>query len=344
MCQLRQNIWFSWFAATLLCCGTQLSNRIALGADTLADPNQEATTLVARMLEANRPWLIPSPIQGTYFLLRKPGETGDSEVTGPFALESKRTNTVQWTQRISRVGSIVWTPLHNMIQVVRPYSLRMVGRTNWNDMNLIAVDVTFRDPQRCAVGFGGQGDVNYSSCDYRNQNARILIEPTNAVPILIETSLPAGPTTGSGFEATWRFDTTFFSIQGGFAPQAVEWYDPTSFRERQEFQIHQQEWLFKRGDAWWGEKNLWGPTSGLIQSFELIDLTLADVSKLAIEKSGGNITLSWPTYGRSGVVLESARGVEGSWSTLLSSQASDITDVSVTLPVNQSVQFYRLRR
>ncbi len=337
MCQLRKNIWFSRFAVTLVFCGTQFTNHVALGAEPAPDPNQEAVTLVERMLQVNRPWLLPSPIQGTYSELEKQGGVGDGELTGPFALERKVTVPVTYMQQVARVGSILWTPLHNMIRGVVPYSVQMIGKTNWSNVNVVAIDVAFEYPMRCAIGFGRE-HTNSAYCDYRNQNARILIEPTNAIPIYIDTSIPAGPTTGLGIEATWRFDTNFFAVHGGSAPQALEWNDSKYMRERQEFQVHDQEWIFRHGSVWGGPK--WE----LAWTVELIDVTLVDISRMTIQKSGDNITLSWPTYGRGGVVLESARGVEGSWSTLLSQETSDITDVSVTLPVNQGVQFYRLRR
>lgn len=342
----REKTWFVRLIVATVYCGTQLSNQILVAADPAPDPDQEAVALVERMLQVNRPWLIPSVIQGSYSLLRKEDGVGDGEVTGPFALESTATNLALRKQRISRVGSIVWTPLHNMIHVVKPYSVRMVGKTNWNDMNLVAVDVAFTDPLRCAIGLGGQGGLSYSHADYDDQNARILIEPTNAIPVFIDSSVPEGPTTGPGSGATWQFDIPFFTINGGVAPQALEWNSPTVFlwtlfAERQEFQVHDQEWLFKRGDAWWGNEN---PPSEFIQSVEVIDLSIMNPPRMTIQKVRGNIMLAWPTYGKSGVVLESASGVNGLWSTVLSQGTSNITDVSVTLPANQGVQFYRLRR
>lgn len=77
---------------------------------------------------------------------------------------------------------------------------------------------------------------------------------------------------------------------------------------------------------------------------ELIDLTIQDISRLAIQRSGPDIILSWPTYGRSGIGLEAASGLDGPWSALLSQPASDITNIMVTVPVSQAAQFYRLRR
>ncbi len=274
MHRLPEKTWFVRLIVATVCWGIQLSNHIVIGADPAPDLDQEAATLVERMLQVNRPWLIPGLIEGSYSLLRKEGGVGNGEVIGPFALETKRTNAVPWKVYTYRVGSIVWTPLHNMNQAGMPYSVRMIGKTNWNNMDLIAVAVTFSEPPKCAISFGGQQGWSYSMCNYRNENARILIEPTNAVPIVIDTSSAGGPATGSGFEATWQFDAGYFTVNGGFAPQALEWNEPTAFRERQEFQIREREWFFKRGTSWRGGEAKWGTPGEVIQSFELVDLTI----------------------------------------------------------------------
>jgi hypothetical protein len=58
------------------------------------------------------------------------------------------------------------------------------------------------------VGMGGQQDTSYSSCSYHQiRSARILIEPTNAVPLFIQTH--TSPTNTFQFAPTWSFDPLF---------------------------------------------------------------------------------------------------------------------------------------
>jgi len=335
MYRSQASIWLCRFLLTIVYGGNQLTTQIELRADQQSDSNQEAKMLVARMLQANKPWLVPSAIQGTYSLVIRSGGTGGRTILGPYALEKPGPAFYPGSQHAGRVGSILWTPLHNMVHTQKPCSVQMVGKTNWNTLNLIAVDVNYDGRLSCAIGFGGQKGDRYSFDSFGTLNHRILIEPTNALPIFIDSKLPANLTTGSRWETTWQFGTNFFAVNGGFAPQTLECQISDGFSERQDFQIINQEWIFKRGASRYSTNNAYVQETGIILTFELIDISILDISKLTIQKSGANIILSWPTYGKSGTALESVNSVDGLWSTLLSQITSDITNVSVTLPVNQ---------
>ncbi len=175
-----------------------------------AGSDDDAKTLLARVLNANRPWLEPSAVKATYSLLRQSAEAAES--SGPFSI-------AEGCKRAVRVGSIVRTPLHNMPNGDdKHYTVRMVGKSQWKDKNFVAVDVTFDPPVRDAVGFGGQMGTSYSHSDYVASAARIMIEPAKAVPLFMESWSKEMPTQPPRrFHSVWVFDPEFFELDGGFA-------------------------------------------------------------------------------------------------------------------------------
>ena len=219
---------------------------------TPAGSGDDAKHLVAKMLLINKPWLQPAGFPATYsyslhrrnagyFLNRLPQkEESDS---GPFLIAPGCSTPV-------RVGSIVQTPLHAMMRDSTGYTMRMVGLTTWGRQKVVAVDVVFASPVRCAVGMGGQSNTSYSSSSYQVKQVRILIDPVRAVPVLILSST-AGSAKAVDYGATWEFADGYIEINGGLAPRAFNWNDTRTFRERQEFQVVNGLWLFKNGQATW---------------------------------------------------------------------------------------------
>ena len=164
----------------------------------------------------------------------------------------------------------------------------------------------------------------------------MLIEPTQAIPLLIEThSIESAP-----FDVTWEFDPSFFAVDGGVAPRALEWNQPDFGRERHEFQVFAREWLLKEGQTWIGEARYGTPS---ITHFEVVDLKVV-LSSPTIRRSPDGLALSWPTWGLGGIVLESAGSPEGPWSSIQTPAVSDNTNPVVAIPVTQPTQYYRLRR
>jgi RNA polymerase sigma-70 factor (ECF subfamily) len=229
-----------------------------------AGSDGDAQALIERMLKANQPWIEPTPVKAAYSVLREAGAT--KERSGPFSI------TPQGCRPAVRVGSIVWTPLHNMAGKAARYTLRMVGKAKWKDRTLVAVDVVFDPPVTSAIGLGGQSATKYSSCEESTAKARIMIEPDKAIPRFIDCTR-GPPRTNVKVHSVWAFDADFFEIDGGFAPKMFVWEDVSAFRERQEFQVVGGVWIFKRGDAWWGAESPF-PKSGRIQTVELVDLQI----------------------------------------------------------------------
>ncbi len=116
------------------------------------------------------------------------------------------------------------------------------------------------------LGMGGQGDTSYSSASYPVEEALLCIEPSNAVPVYILTKDSAT----DPFDTAWQFDPYFLKADRGLAPRAFDWDAGWAFRERQEFQVVEDAWMFNRGDAWW-ETNSIG-FAGHIQTLEMIDV------------------------------------------------------------------------
>ena len=305
-----------------------------------ASSDQDAQMLLERTLQANKPWLNPSPIQGSYSLVRLAVGSANLGVTGPFSL-AINPEPLSYNPAYTyacRVGSLIWTPLHNIALAKMPYTVSMIGSTNYNATSAIAIAVAFNGLARNQFGMGGQGGGSYSSADYPVETARILIEPTNAIPLLIETHTIH--TNVARVDPSWVFDPDFFAINGGFAPRAIGWSEPTiRFSERQEFQSFQGEWIFRQGLAWQGNS----PGEGdLIQTIGLVDLAIP-FPRLALSRSPA-LVLSWPTYGRTGVVLESSDTPQGPWSALLTQSDYNISYVIVSVRPSKEMQFYRLRK
>ncbi len=306
---------------------------------------EDARALLDRTLQANRRWLDPSPIQGSYYLSIQFTEEPTVRKTGAFSLSTTGQVASGRSMRTSasRVGSEIWTPLHNILHDHTPYTLTLEGPTNVNGTPVLALEVEFAGRVRNQIGFGGQyssgAKVNYSHEDYMVETARLLIEPVQAIPLMIETHI--WPTNGV-IDVSWQFETNYFATDGGFAPRGLEWYNPAFVREQQDFQLFQNEWIFQKGQSWWLPGNPFGRT-GMVLSAELVDLEIP-FPRLAFQQSSATPILSWPTYGRTGIILESADNPQGPWSAVLTQAGYDITNAIVSIPTTRLGQFYRLRQ
>jgi RNA polymerase sigma-70 factor (ECF subfamily) len=227
--------------------------------------DDDAKALIARVLKANRPWLEPKPIEASYSLHRDARNA--NEESGPFSVE-------KGCKPALRVGSIVWTPLHVLAGKDTHYTVHMLGKLDWKSKNLLAFEVAFDPPVRNEVGLGGQTNTSYSSASWLTAKARIVVEPTTAIPIFIDCWNESRPHPAQKLHAVWAFDADFFAIDGGFAPKKVVWEEAAFLRELQEFQVVNAVWIFKQGDAWFSAKNPSGH-SGHIQKMELVNLQIA---------------------------------------------------------------------
>jgi hypothetical protein len=122
---------------------------------------------------------------------------------------------------------------------------------------------------------GGQvdasGQTSYTSGAAAVKTAAIFIDSRTAVPVYIETH-PSG-TNAVQSTASWRFDPLFFEVDGGFAPRSFDFDSSAVFRERQEFQVAGNVWIFKRGDGWRSLTSNYLPGEH-IQTIEVINLRL----------------------------------------------------------------------
>ncbi len=211
-----------------------------------AGSDEDAHTLVAKMLRVNQPWLQPVSVSATYSFRRvvkrrslREGSTTERESLGPFSAEPG-------CSAPRRVGSIVRTPLHAMVTGRSDYKVRMLGQTRLNGKPIIAVDVAFESPFQCKVGMGGQSNTTYSSSSYLVKDVRIWIDVEKAVPLFLTTSATVS-TLSRPILSTWGFSGGFYELENGLAPRAFEWTDTAAFRERQEFQLVNGVWMFSKG-------------------------------------------------------------------------------------------------
>ena len=299
----------------------------------------DAATLVGRVLATNGPWLNPAPATGTYSLHFTPDGQADY-TTGPFSLANGYTNTPP--DQPTRVGSMVWTPLHEMTAQTTPYSLSSAGTTNWNGTNLTMVDVTFTTAPTLEIGMGGQIFENtryeYSHATYGAQTARLLIETNNAVPIVILTYYTEN---GTPYNSTCEFDPFFLPLGNGRVPRAFDWHATWWLHERQEFQVVGSTWLFKRGDSWWETGNGFNLT-GHILSCDLINLTVA--MQMTVTRSGTNLSISMPDSQADGFSVEAADVLLGPWSLVDSQISPEGSSITVATPTNTPARFYRLTK
>lgn len=230
---------------------------------TLRGSDEDARVLVERLLQVNKPWLAPVPLQGTYsvrFTGHRYSMAGCSKTQrtlGPFTIARDSPQEI-------RVGALVWTPLHTMessqpdVQGKRwfrhgdegrpvPYTVRMLGEAVWRGIQVVGVEVTFETPERCSVGTGGQIDGTYECSTFPAKKARIVLDERNAIPLLVGVS---ESTNGFVWEYTWEFSPRFFRVSGGLAPQSFEWRWGKN-RYRQSFQVIDSAWIFKEGRAVW---------------------------------------------------------------------------------------------
>jgi len=247
--------------------------------------DQQAVTLVARMLETNKPWLEPKPLRASYSLRRTfrqyswRGRLTTQQTLGPYAITPESSQEV-------RVGALVWTPLHAMV-AGEPgphakrwfrhgdeggpvgYTVRMLGQTRWRGKQVIGLEITFDSSERCTVGTGGQVDGTYNVSTFGAQKARILLDATRAIPVLIGTCSDPDRTVVFRWEYLWEFPSRFSEIAGGLAPESFTWRDLREpfgkHYEKQEFQIFTGAWIFKRGTGVWRPSTPALPGSALKQ-------------------------------------------------------------------------------
>jgi hypothetical protein len=229
--------------------------------------------------------------------------------------------------------------LHTVAQTSARYSVRMEGDTGFLGVSAVAINLRFQERSRDEIGFRGLSPASSSSTfhtTYPVEWARIVIEPKNAIPILIETHV--AETNTYKIDAAWVFDTDFFVLPGGYAPRVLTWTMPgSSFQEQQTFQVASGEWIFKSGTA----RRLIAPL--FTETVRMIELALACPDP-ALRRVGLGIELRWPTYGRTGITLEQADSLNGPWVPLMSQGSFDITNVILNLQASRQRQFYRLRK
>src|SRR5438876_1018340 len=73
---------------------------------------------------------------------------------------------------------------------------------------------------------------------------------------------------------------------------------------------------------------------------------LLTLPTLSVQRSGNDVTVSWPSVDTAGFVLEQAGTLAplASWISNAASVTDDGTNKSVTIPATNSAQFFRLRR
>jgi len=202
------------------------------------------------MLHVNEPWLNPKPINARYSLHRSyhnysvfHGHQQTEQDLGPYSVGPG-------CKEALRVGSILHTPLHEMLNQPTNYSVKMVGSAKWKGRSVVAVDVAFGTPIRCQVGLGGQGRSQYSLSQHQAEGVRLLIDPGKAVPVLLRTSARLNISAHPVYESWWEFAPEFFELHDGLAPQAFDWRDnENNFQEHQQFQILNGVWIFEQGRA-----------------------------------------------------------------------------------------------
>ncbi len=248
-----------------------------------AGSDQQARTLLERMLETNKPWLEPKPLRAVYSLDRTfrqyswKGRLTTQQTLGPYDITPKSPQEV-------RVGALVWTPLHALVasepgpQVKRwfrhgeeggpvGYTVQMLGQTRWSGKQVIGLEITFDSPERCTVGTGGQVDGTYNVSTFGAQKARMLVDARKAIPVLIGTCSDPDRTVAFRWEYLWEFPSRFSKIAGGLAPESFTWRDVREpfgkHYEKQEFQIFSDAWIFKRGTGVWRPSTATLPGSAL---------------------------------------------------------------------------------
>jgi len=229
---------------------THLEPRIQELTFTPAGSDAEAKALVERMLRVNEPWLNPKPISARYSLHRSyhnysvlHGHQQTEQDLGPYSVGPG-------CKEALRVGSILHTPLHEMLNQPTNYSVKMVGSAKWKGRSVVGVDVAFEKPIDCQVGLGGQGRALYSWSSDPVESVRLLIDPAKAVPLLLRTSARLNIPRNPVYESWWEFAPVFFKLGDGLVPQAFDWRDSkNNFQEHQQFQILNGVWIFDQGRA-----------------------------------------------------------------------------------------------
>jgi hypothetical protein len=302
---------------------------------------EDAAALVARTLAVNKAWLDPPPVQGHYQLWWPPMTNQSERVQGPFSFEGEPSNGWERFSDPYRVGSMVWTPLHVMASGKTPYTVIGEGSTNWNGVNAVIIDVAFATNVSCAVGMGGQANVSYSECNYHQiRSARLLIDPTNAVPLWMQTA--TSPTNTFQYSPIWNFDPTFLAANGGLAPQSLDWSEPTTFVEHQDFQVVEGVWIFKSGWSEFASQSPFGQT-GFIQAITLTNLVLYIPVPLSVTTAGATLVFTLADQ-HSGYHPEVADSPQGPWSSAAAQISPNGLIITVPMGATSKPQFYRLTK
>lgn len=279
-----------------------------------------AEDLLARVLATNRPWLAPAPAAVSYSLREtrrrhspgsSRGDEPEKKIHGPFSAavaplpptpsvvgawmsdEAKEEVRNAAEQRLLRVGATLESPLHYLASGETAYDARMVGETTWKGTRVLGIDLVFADGIQCRIGMGphrhgwNDGHAWYYGC----RDARLLIEPGQAVPLLLIAYTMAGQVDPRR-ATTWELEPDFYEVDGGRAPRSLIWHsnDPSRGCERQrlEFQVAKGRWIFQRGEVRWDRE----PTVSFAAStnrpadtwtYELIDLRLDNIETNAVQ-------------------------------------------------------------
>ena len=87
-------------------------------------------------------------------------------------------------------------------------------------------------------------------------------------------------------------------------------------------------------------------STGVAQYLNYGDVTTTgSTSSLAIQQSGNQITISWPTEAGAGFTLETTNDLGGAWTPVSTAPVVEGATTKVTVAVNASGnQFFRLKR
>ena len=234
-----------------------------------------ASALVTRMLEVNKPWLDPTPVAGSYLLEEVETHSGvprrkqhgpysiiasrllppSPPITGAMSDETRGKIQSNERRRLLRVGATVVSPLDYMWSEPGSYTLRMLGRTEWRGRRVIGVEVDFNRWVQCRIGMGPtrHGSNDGYKWAYGTRRVRLLIEPEKALPLLIIAYTSPGTTKYDAVRATtWEIEPEFYEVDGGLAPRSLRWRSNDEYRgqlrDRLDFQVIDGAWIFKQGE------------------------------------------------------------------------------------------------
>ncbi|MBZ0258324.1 hypothetical protein K8I31_19815, partial [bacterium] len=207
-----------------------------------APSDADALALLQDVIEVNQPWLNPGPASLSYSLERT--FEGVQSIVGSYSVNDGGNSAL-------RVGSILYTALHRLTLPPTNYSVTFAGQAVKDGITTDVLEIVFTSPKKEYIGFGGQGSTSYSQLDAVILSSRIYINSETHTPVFIESvnGLWADAINPADVHS-WSFTGGFVEIDGGLAPTEIVFDRPSSFKERQEFQIVDGVWLFKEGESW----------------------------------------------------------------------------------------------